>query len=338
MAGSEQGESRVPEVSVPRNGAAAPGITLDGSSLPLASTRATATDLGTRQENARRKQTAALETFLDEAAVLQSEDRAARALRLREALDEEVEASRKVDLSELVPFLPADPIQLEMTNLRLLLLENTRLTEAERTEGETRLRSLETQWRQRLRQQEAQRLAQLEALRQEAPLRIRREGEARIATTVAQAQATAAERRTAIRAAQRERVEADFNADASTLGIVLPATGGRGSLASARAVRGRNSSAASLPVVESVETSAAFSSSAGTLQSGAGVQPDGVKVQPKSQTESIRLLRVRATREARRWALVASRRAGWKLQSAPVRKNERIVDGTREALQILNLR
>ena len=142
-----------------QNGFAAPSVAMERA--PQRKTQVAARALPLLQERSAEVQRASLESFLRAASGRQTAEREAAGLSLQLALDEEIAAARRADLPLLDPDLPSRAIQLEMTNLRLRLLENARLSAAEKSASRLRLQSLEAQWRAMLHAQEDEHAAQL---------------------------------------------------------------------------------------------------------------------------------------------------------------------------------
>jgi hypothetical protein len=326
-----------------------------------AATRIVASGLANRQDIARRQQEAAVDRFLEDATERQKDERIDRAASLRAALRDEVAASTRNTLEELEPVLPADPIQLEMTNLRLRLLTNSDLTEAEVEAARAELRELEARWQAQLKAQEEARIAELNRLRVERPLQLRREGEARLAAVLAEAEVVDARLRQEIHTAHASRVAADFDAITRTLGIELPGTTttiisprGDGGASPQETSENLISIETFLPDLSSMphahRSNASASKAAMTPRStayrAANSRRGTLRLDAQTRIQA-RLLRLRALGEAQRWAQTAARRGDWTLVSTltpqkpisnkPVAK-KKILDGTRTALRLLGMR
>lgn len=175
------------------------------------------------EQAARAQQETAFADFLQGAAQQQFALRRARENDLGAALADNVEAARQVRFAPGDPLLPPDPVQLEMTNLRLRLLKNAQLTLLEKQRARARLAILEARWRQNLQNGQAANRNEFLEQRDAMPLRVRNEGEARIVAALAQMRAEDSARRGATQAALSQRLAADFNAQDATLDILLPA-------------------------------------------------------------------------------------------------------------------
>lgn len=175
------------------------------------------------EQAARARQEIAFARFLQTTGAQQLALRRARENDLGAALADDVEAARQTRFAPVDPLLPSDPTQLEMTNLRLRLLENARLTPLEKRRAQARLALLEARWRQNLQNGEQANRNEFLEQRDAQPLRVRNEGEARIVALMAQMRDEDAARRDATQAALRQRLQSDFNEQDATLGIVLPA-------------------------------------------------------------------------------------------------------------------
>jgi hypothetical protein len=160
-----------------RRGNQPPG-TVTGLDLP--ERRLIAEELQTLQQDVKARQVTALDEFLQEVQVRQDTAREEQATLLRLGLQYDIEAAQRSSLARLNPILPPEAVQLEMTSLRLQLLNNLYTTEAAREAARQRLEELIAQWREQLKQQEAERLIELRRLLTEIPTRVRREGEAQI--------------------------------------------------------------------------------------------------------------------------------------------------------------
>ena len=274
------------------------------------------TNLVRLQVQARTRQDRAIDAFVADVAGRQQAARAQRATNLRAALQEDVAVARRLTLAELQPGLPPDPIQLEMTNLRLDLLRNVQRTPQARERAVQRLHELEAQWTATVGKQAAARLEELRQAREEHPLEVQREGETRIQATIADmAQRDAAVREDVLQS-QRARVEQDLTADEARLGIVLPAAAlppqAVPGLASPATVN--QNSTTVLHISNKVKTSTAAASSTGNNEARIGVQASnaGTSVAATAgRAAQIRALRAQAWHDARRWARLTAQRQGW---------------------------
>jgi hypothetical protein len=307
--------------------------------------------LASLQRDVRRRQETSIEQFLDIATSRQAAVRSGREKDLLAAVEEGIEAAQRSNLSTIDPWLPPDPIQLEMTNLRLQLIDNARLTEAERQAAETRLAALEAAWEAQLRRQEAARLAELTRLREERPRQLRREGEERIAAVLDQVGRDDAARREAVLAAHRQRVREEFPADEAVLGIVLPGVALPAqrlpemrtppqSQSSARLITAVGRGAFQSPRDRN-ETLRARIASIGVPAAPTAVglaAPVPFSATDGGRAAQIRALKARALNESRRWARIAVRGKGWELQERVAEDPKaRGVDRTDDVLRILNL-
>ncbi|HVF10807.1 MAG TPA: hypothetical protein VNA16_08390, partial [Abditibacteriaceae bacterium] len=123
--------------------------------------RVAATGFDALEWTARQRQDQALAAFIGDVATAQNASLKTRRLSLEAGLEDDIEVAQRMGLAELEPSLLPDPMQLEMTNLRLRLLEQLYITEPERTAAEKRLQVLEAEWEEKLRRQETERLAEL---------------------------------------------------------------------------------------------------------------------------------------------------------------------------------
>lgn len=303
----------------------------------------TARDLVSLQSIAYQRQEAALRDFIVDAAAYQAQSRAAQAQTLKTALAEDIEVAQRLNLAALTPTLPSDPIQLEMTNLRLALLKNLYATPGEKEQARQRLSALEAQWEAKLRSQEEQRLAELARLRQERPQRLRQAGETNINKTLSAAAQRDTAAREAILRAHNTLLAADFTPDTRRLGLVLPAA----TLPSQR-LAGLMLSPTSrqpAPPPKSFETFHVKLTSRDTNERQAighwpsaarsGAQPGNRRI---SQAATIQALRAQAWQDARRWADIAARRGGWTWHEAAGQQRHQVwPDRTQAALRLLNL-
>jgi len=277
------------------------------------------------QERSAELQNASLDAFLRAAASRQLGEREALGQTLQVALDEDIDASRRADLPALEPDLPARAIQLEMTNLRLQLLENARLSAVEKQAARVRLQALENRWRAMLRAQEDERARQLAQLREELPRRMRAEGQSRLTAwkeTRAGQDTVALE---AVRSAWSGRIAADFATREARLAIAFPADGAAPKFWRAASEGAKSSEARPFPATNSNQTFATNSASA----SGFSVAPS---LQNGRAVEAARLRR-EAVGDAERWTRLLARRKGWTLMP----KNQ-ARDATAAALQMLQWR
>ncbi|MBV9868013.1 MAG: hypothetical protein JO316_21870 [Abitibacteriaceae bacterium] len=297
--------------------------------------------LGALQAETRIREERALNDFIVAAAERQQQAHTAWAKNLRATLEEQLDAAQRLSLSELTPDLPSDPIQLEMTNLRLALLRNLYTTAKEQEQARQKLRDLEAQWEVKLRDQESQRLAELTRLREERPKQLRKEGEARINATIAEA----AQRNITIREnVVREHgalLAEDFDKDNAQLGIVLPAA----SLPPQQLPSDVNPAAA-LTLVEAPQRQSNLSKTLPgkptsvqyhSLQAMTNPQKPQATGGQGQRAVQIKALRALAWKDARRWAHIAVRRAGWDWNEATQNVRGAVPDRTQEVLRILNL-
>lgn len=325
--------TRVPQVAIPaqRGGTGSlAGFTPFGGDLaPGTSVRAAARIPGL-QDRAEGRQNFSLDAFLRTAAEEQQQEREAKADSLAAALAENIDAARRPDLPDISPAFPADPIQLEMTNLRLQLLENTRLSAAEKEAAQQRLVELEGKWREALREQEDARVAELARLREETPRRLRAEGESRIDRQIQADAARDLALRTTVRDAQRERIANDFRASDRTLGILLPGVTNvsRQTVEAGQkeAARGGNGAIRARQAKVPYNLNETFV--AGLSSTGGGPS------QTAARQAEITALRRRALSEAGSWAKIIARRNGWRLQPASAGINKG-VDKTAETARLL---
>jgi hypothetical protein len=341
--------------------------------LDLPERRLIADELQALQQDVRAQQLDSFNEFLKEVQVRQDEARTEQATLLQLGLQYDIEAAQRSSLSRLVPLLPPDAVQLEMTNLRLQLLKNLYSTEAEREAARQRLEALETQWHEQLRQQEADRLAELKRLLTEVPARVRREGEAQILAYKAAARQRDAAFRNSVEEAQNSRVAQDFAPATARLGVVLPAfsvpsqsiaeAGGTGQstalapLMNGIADGGRRRVNALSTVhpphfdrtfgAEPASGSAmAMSSHSAALSSAVLTGSSSLQIQER-RAVLIRALRALAVKDARRWSQMVVRRSGWKWEQGAASESGRaaatamaanpVQDATREILRALKL-
>ncbi|MDQ3815791.1 MAG: hypothetical protein M3347_17905 [Armatimonadota bacterium] len=296
--------------------------TTGASGFESAAERVPATGVFRLQANVQQQQEQAISSFLQEAEARQNVAASEHAADLRAELEEEIRGARNLDLEALIPELPSDPVQLEMTNLRLKLIPNSLIPEAERERVRQRLRTLEAQWAARLRQQEMERLEELRRLREELPRRIRREGEERIARELEKANRRYAEARAKVVEAQRTRLAQDFDRQGARLGINLPAAALPAQRLTAQGlVLDRPSVSYALPVTEpetpeasrteivKIAQAASTTPVPDALQHGPAITVRGAL--PPQLATQIRALRALAWNDAWRWAYVTARRSAW---------------------------
>lgn len=143
---------------------------------------------------------------------------------LEGALQEKVEvASRRVP-ENVALVLPDSEMQLEMTNLRLRLLNNLFTTPEERRVARERLTELLAQWRAALHEQELARAEQLRRLRLEEPAQIEAEGRVLLESTLERIREAQRQSREAAVAEHERLLEEEFGSSASRLVPVSPAT------------------------------------------------------------------------------------------------------------------
>ena len=325
---------------------ATPGSLPPAPFTQQAAQRVTASGLNALQEYSRQRQRLAIENFLqvdEQRSEIEIENHAAD---LRGALEEniaaEVQALQRRALAPAAPTLPPPAVQLEMTNLRLRL-QNARLSEAERGQAQSRLNTLEAQWREELRAQENAQLAQLEQSRRELPLQRRREGTGPINQMLAQLRSAGESEREEVRARSLSLLRQDFGQDDAALGIVLPAlvspfeafpaipSTSSTRIARSRTVRSGVVRSGVVPGRGFFETPSLGVASNAEINTGSLLQP--LRLQPGSRrggsaisgfpvaqnalaqrTAQISALRAQAIREARLWTRIVARRQGWQLQ------------------------
>lgn len=264
-----------------------------------------------------------LNSFLSDAAKVQSAARRMDEEQSRAALQDEIAAAYEVVLPPLVPAGLPPEVQLEITNLRLKLLPNSNTSVEERAQAQARLFRLQEVWKQRLRDQEEQLLQEWTRQRDEEPRRVEREGEAQIAQQNARARRNDAARLAILRDEQTRFLEGDF-ADASSLGILLPSFSQRkvGDVSVARApVATRNFALPRTSTISSRNVLASSFSAAASVENVRG-----------GNNQRVAQLRALALKDARRWAKNLARSRDWRL-------SERAVAGARDetstALQLL---
>lgn len=357
----------------PNNAGAARGIV---AGLDLPERRLLADEIQVLQQDVRAQQIDALDAFLREVRIRQDTARTEQASLLQIGLQYDIEAAQRSGLARLVPILPSEAVQLEMTTLRLQLLENISSTEEQREAARRRLEELEAQWRAQLRRQEAERLEELRRLLVEIPTRVRREGEAQITAYAAAARQRDAVFRQSVEEAQHSRVAQDFAVSTARLGIVLPAsslpsqsiTGQAGMEQVADGLTSSNGIATDSEVPGSGIPPLNLKNIIGTIPAGLSSlprsaghsllpgSPPNVSSSPTARTLSevgrrrsllINALRTLALRDAQRWSRMVARRSDWNWQegSLPLEKREvqqtvrvgAVRDVTQEVLQTLKL-
>ncbi len=274
------------------------------------------------EQTAREQQESAFADFLQTVAAQQLALRRAREDDLGAALADDVEAARQVRWSPLDPLLPSDPVQLEMTNLRLRLLENARLTPLEKRRARTRLAILEARWRQKLQSGQQADRNEFLSQRDAVPLQARNEGEARIVAALAQMRAEDSARYNAAQVALRQRLQADFDSQPA-LAIASPAVspqifrdnGGKTSSGGIARNELRKTFVVAPPSKARVtaNTSMAmrelnFPTRLPPFQNGNSAAPASVFDSNRGRIEAqIQALRRRALLESARWARLAAR-------------------------------
>jgi hypothetical protein len=264
------------------------------------------------QQQMRLRQERSLDAFLYDAALFQSGVRQQDRASLLAAMQEDIELTQQVDLDALEPTLPPEAVQLEMTNLRLRLLKNVELSDAERAEARERLRALQIEWRRMLREQERQRRELLTRLREERPRQIETQRSQEIATFLNRAKTADEQARVAVREAQRQRIAADFNINSTRLGIALP-TGNR--LTTTRGLAQSDtsrdlSSNSTFRTLSTGETS--FDSTSITRATSAQLEQQArslaATLTPAQLSAEISRLRALAWNDARQWGRIIARR------------------------------
>lgn len=302
-------------------------------------------ELGRLEVEARVKQERAINAFIADVTTRQTAARSAEAQALRAGLEEDVAAAKRLNLPELQPALPSDPVQLEMTNLRLDLLRNVYTTPQARAQALQRLHELEAQWEATLRSQEAQRLQELQEARVQRPLQIREQGEAHIKATLDAAAQRDAAARQSVLSAQQARIVQDLKPDQPGLAITLPAASlpgqqlpGQGA-AGAQASGQQHPAAARHPGVLPVSGPQNIHKTSPPAATSAAYKslPD----QSGRRAEEIRALRAQAWSDARRWTRIAASRAGWHWNEGAGNRGGAVSnvlpDRTQDVLRILNL-
>ena len=305
----------------------------------FASRRIEARALPRALDVARRRQDNAFLAFLNDAATRQKNARFDAAETQRLALDAQIDAARHASLDELSPPLLADPVALELTNLKLNLLT---ASSGDRPTLLRRIAALEAPWQARLREQEKARQEELRELRRTRPFQLEREGNARIAAFLKDTQRDDTALRTNLRATHSELVRADFAPDNAILGIALPELD---------TLSTRN---APLPAVVSkvqkqlvsIET---FAPNLPSQRAEIAVPPASVafgsafevalpagtpRNSQSSRRQEAHALRLQALRDSRLWAQATARRNGWTL----VPQARGVRDETRSAMRFLNVR
>ena len=279
---------------------------------------------------------------------------------LLNALNDDIAADTEFqEMQDTVPpaFLPPPATQLEMTNLRLQLVDNARTSPAAREVAIAHLEELETAWRRRAENSLDAWLTARETILTERPRELKTAGTRRIAQTLSALQSAASTRRATLRETQLELLARDFGAqpnffapdDFSSGGAFppfvftpfeTPTLVGRGAARKKNIVRD--------------ETSRVLASSGSALR---GVLVDSRRlhfpaVSPPSDTARVLAnssqrraqivsLRARALRETLLWARLAAKRRGWKnvayLSTANQTRPDDARDVTREATRILQL-
>lgn len=277
-------------------------------------------DLQTRM---RERQLNALDSFAGSTEQTQQELRDADLQARLAAMQEDIEHAREVNLAAVNPLLPSDPIQLEMTNLRLQLqvLEvpgNVYATPSAIAAARARLSELNADWRRALRGQESERRELLARLRDERPRRIelQRRREIEIAQRADKERDDSVRQQVAGEA--RRRISEDFETADARLGIVFPVADKNG-LESRLSFRTRGEQRASAtPRNSKTSRTAALAASdialfppqiesVDELGFAASMQ-DWVRLSPSQRQAQIRRLRALAWSDARQWARVATLR------------------------------
>jgi len=278
-------------------------------------------DLQTRM---RERQVNALDSFAGSTEQTQQEMRDADLQARLAAMQEDIEHAREVNLAAVNPLLPSDPIQLEMTNLRLQLqvLEapgNVYATPAAIAAARARLSELNADWRRALRGQESERRELLARLRDERPRRIelQRRREIEIAQRADKERDDTVRQEVAGEA--RRRIAEEFETADARLGIVLPGTekNGIGNPLSFRTRGAQRASATS----RNLRTSRIIASAAPNIARFPSLQTESVaesdfpastqelmRLSPSERQAQIRRLRALAWSDARQWARVVARR------------------------------
>lgn len=276
------------------------------------------------QSQMRRRQENTLTAFIGATQKAQQVAREADLQTRLAAMREDIERAREVNLAAVDPLLPEDPIQLEMTNLRLHLqiLEtpgNVYATPAEIASTRARLSELDAAWRRDLRAQESDRRELLARLRDERPrgIEAQRRREIEIAGQADQ------ERDETLRQEAstdgRRRIAEDFEAADARLGIVIPSDDRN--IANSQ-LRTRSAQRTSRPP-QNLRTSSATGFTARGLTSAGWPQIESrvdreqgfaepmqemARLTPTERQAQIRRLRSLAWSDARQWSRVVARR------------------------------
>lgn len=304
------------------------------------------------EDQARQQQEGALATFLQDVATYQKNNRDDEMLRLDAELKDKIEAAQRLSLANLQPLQPPAAAQLEMTNLRIKLLSNTKTTPEGRERAQARLNVLEAEWRVELRRQENARLAELRRLLTEVPEQMNQAGQVNITEVLNARSARDDALRERVANALRERVSAGFGPDdRAPLFVQLPGASlpvqslGEGpdpSLAPFLRPAQPALPAASKSILEINSTfrpvwpsTSAFTAEVNTM-ARVPAQP---ATRPLSASQQrVATLRRQALTEAKRWAQSIARRRNWQLQARrTTAEGNPVPDRTGEALQLLNL-
>ena len=299
------------------------------------------------ETQAKERQEGTLTSFLQDVQRKQAVNRADETTRLRAELEDEIEAAQRLALAGLEPLLPPPAVQLEMTNLRIQLLPNAPVTEAEREKAATRLAQLEAEWRAQLRAQAEERFQELRRLLTEVPLQQREAGSKAIEKTLGERLTRDENLRRIVEQALRERIAAGFGADdMNPLAIQLPDVqllpqniGQSPTLAGSAPYRIQNQMDLNKlpPSPSALPFTASFSASLATPKAKASRVPARIVPSLTATQKRAAELRLQALQEARRWAKAIARRQHWALQNQRSVNGQSVPDRTGEAMQLLNL-
>lgn len=300
-----------------------PGYKQDARYLPAAG-------LAIRQSAAMHRQENALDRFLQTAATRRNTSLTERETLLRAALDEDVEASRRLSLDELDPALLSEAEQLELTNLRLKLLKALTHLDINKEETKAEVRLLQAEWQAALARQANARRLELERLGEQRPREQQAAGQQKIDAILTHARQQGEAVLSDAAREHEDRLARDFAASGARLDIRLPAAflpsqnwpfgSRRGSFTGS----GHNTSAS--------DRTFALHTASLRERPFFGQTPESAGT--SRLREQVRVLRSQAWRDAQRWAQIAARQGGWRLVSS---LQNGAPDRTREALRLLNL-
>jgi hypothetical protein len=300
------------------------------------------------ENQARDRQSEAIEVFLQDLTQRQASSREQYAAILRGALDEEVENTQRAIVDEPpIPQMAPDQ-QLLLTNLRLQLLRNVFTTDEQKQKARAQLDAILADWQKQLRAQAAARAAALQEARVEAPRHAREAGVARVRAELEAVRRAQQNARETVLRQQVARLHEDFGDQNARLGVVLPAASWPPrdfQIPDApffnpllRALS--NQKIVSLETIFP-ETNSGLSSSqtpffgkdTARLRSVSTAGADS-GMTAGNRPALIRALKAQAWRDARKQAQMAARRFGWRWQ-APTASNASVPNRTRETLQWL---